>query len=117
MRPDASKLVTAYLQELTQRGGLAPRSILETFVEPRAQAPGGQAVRGIIERLHAETQLLLQGDPATGKTTAIKVVVHELAHAYMDSRPAVCPVLIFASTLLPPGDDPWNWLATAAAHL
>lgn len=114
MRPDASELVTTYVHELMQR---VRREVLETFVEPRVQALGGQAVRGVLERLHAETQVLLQGEPATGKTTTIKVVAYQLAQAYVDSLSAVCPILIFASTLPPPGDDLWNWLATAAAHL
>src|SRR5262245_21506815 len=113
---DAHGVIAAYLQELTRDGGAAPYSNLQKFVEPRVQAPECGIIPGSLERLQAESRLLLQGNPATGKTTAIKVVVNQLARAYMESNSARCPVLVAASILRLPGDDPWTWLATAAAQ-
>jgi hypothetical protein len=116
VRPDAPEVVAAYLQKLTRDDGVAPYSNLLTFIEPRVQAPEGGVILCTLERLQAEPRMLLQGDPATGKTTVIKVVVYQLAHACMDSQSVACPIFVAASALQSPSDDPWTWLATAAAR-
>ena len=112
--PDA---VISYLLALTREGGAAPESTVRTFVEPRAQAGAGRAVTGALKVLQSERRLLLLGAPGAGKSTAIRVAAHQMARAYLDSMSSAYPVLVAASMLTSPGDDPWEWLASAAASL
>jgi hypothetical protein len=112
--PDA---IISYLLALTRDGGPAPESTVLTFVEPRVQAGASRVVAGALEVLQSEHRLLLWGAPGAGKSTAIRVLARQMARAYLDSASSVCPVLVAASALPSPGDDPWEWLASAAASL
>lgn len=113
-----------YLQKLTRDQGAAPQSAVRGFVEPRVRARADGATSGALNVLRAESRLLLLGAPGAGKSTTIRVLVHHLARAYLDSESRDCPVLVAAPGLGPLGDvpwnlggDPWDWLASAAADL
>jgi hypothetical protein len=116
--------IVSYLLKLTRDDGAAPQSTIRTFVEPRVRANADGTTSGVLEILRAERRLLLFGGPGAGKSTAIRVLVHQMARAYLDSKPADCPVLIAASGFRPLGDvpwalggDPWGWLSSAAMSL
>jgi energy-coupling factor transporter ATP-binding protein EcfA2 len=121
--PDA---IVSYLLKLTRDDGIAPRSTVGTFVEPQVRAHADGATAGSLEVLQAESRLLLLGVPGSGKSTAIKVLAHQMASTYLGSMSGVFPVLVAASRLRPPAHDPcnlppgyelWSWLAAAAASL
>lgn len=116
-QPETSDAIVPYLLALTRDGGVAPELIVRTFVEPRVRAGAGGAVTGALDVLRSERRLLLLGVPGAGKSTVIRVAAHQMARAYLDSASSAWPVLVAASSLPPPGNDPWEWLAGAAASL
>lgn len=117
--------IASYLAALPRRGEVAlmgedevtQPAAVRNFVEPRVQSQAGGVSTGALVTIRAESRLLLLGDPGSGKSTVIRVLAHQLALECLRSPSSACPVLVEASALLPPGEDSWMWLATAASSL
>jgi hypothetical protein len=113
------------LQKLIQVGGTAPSSALREFVEPQVRAAAYGSTSGALEVLRAVPRLLLSGAAGAGKSTTIRVLVHQMACAYIEGESRDFPLLVVAPGLRPLssdvpwdlGGDPWGWLISAAADL